>query len=47
MLFQKNTLSEEAKNELNNTKEIEKKWTEKIQLIERINIHIVSKLFQQ
>ena len=30
MLFQKNTLSEEAKSKLNKTKEIEKKWTEKI-----------------
>ena len=42
-----NTLSEEAKNELNKIKEIEKMVVREICIIKRINIHIIFRVFEQ
>ena len=42
-----NTLSEEAKNEPNKIKEIEKRYMEKIYIIKRINIHIIFRIIEQ
>ena len=42
----KNTLSEEAKNELNKIKEIAK-MIEKIYIIKRINMHTIFRIFEQ
>ena len=41
-----NTLSEEAKNELNKIKDIEKWWTEK-NYIKQINMHITFQFLEQ
>ena len=42
-----NTLSEEAKNELNKIKEIEKMVVREICIIKRINTHTIFRVFEK